>query len=119
MPALSPVLPLCACMACAPPSTESGLTGTKLGCGEGGCGACTVMLSHYEGGKVVHRAVNACLCPLYAIEGMHVVTVEGEALLAPPPPYPLSATPPSPFHQQFSFPFLIPNPLPCRIQNHR
>ncbi|WIA42815.1 hypothetical protein OEZ86_008746 [Tetradesmus obliquus] len=56
---------------------ESGLTGTKLGCGEGGCGACTVMLSHWEGGRVQHRAVNACLCPLYAAEGMHVVTVEG------------------------------------------
>lgn len=27
--------------------------------------------------QVVHRSVNACLCPLYAIEGMHVVTVEG------------------------------------------
>jgi aerobic-type carbon monoxide dehydrogenase small subunit (CoxS/CutS family) len=27
---------------------------------------------------VHHRAVNACLCPLYAVEGAHVVTVEGE-----------------------------------------
>ncbi|EFJ45339.1 hypothetical protein VOLCADRAFT_63971 [Volvox carteri f. nagariensis] len=56
---------------------ENGLTGTKLGCGEGGCGACTVMLSHYEDGRVVHRSANACLCPLYAVEGMQVVTVEG------------------------------------------
>ena len=29
------------------------------------------------GGALRHRAVNACLCPLYAVEGMHVVTVEG------------------------------------------
>ncbi|GFH18705.1 uncharacterized protein HaLaN_15553, partial [Haematococcus lacustris] len=70
---------------------DIGLTGTKLGCGEvrgpllhgrlqlllGGCGACTVMLSHWEAGQVVHRSANACLCPLYAVEGMHVVTVEG------------------------------------------
>ncbi|KAG2484282.1 hypothetical protein HYH03_016926 [Edaphochlamys debaryana] len=56
---------------------DNGLTGTKLGCGEGGCGACTVMLSHFEDGKVVHRSANACLCPLYAVEGMQVVTVEG------------------------------------------
>eukprot|EP00775_Hariotina_reticulata_P000680 gene680-978_t len=56
---------------------ENGLTGTKLGCGEGGCGACTVMVSQWDGSKVQHRAVNACLCPLYAVEGMHVVTVEG------------------------------------------
>ena len=54
-----------------------GLTGTKLGCGEGGCGACTVMVSSWEGGSILHRAVNACLCPLYAVEGMHGVTVEG------------------------------------------
>ncbi|KAL3157593.1 hypothetical protein ABBQ32_012044 [Trebouxia sp. C0010 RCD-2024] len=53
------------------------LTGTKLGCAEGGCGACTVMVSHQAGTKLVHRSVNACLCPLYAVEGMHVVTVEG------------------------------------------
>ena len=56
-----------------------GLTGTKLGCGEGGCGACTVMVSSWDGaaGKPRHRAVNACLAPLYSVEGCHVVTVEG------------------------------------------
>ncbi|KAL2650085.1 hypothetical protein R1flu_018213 [Riccia fluitans] len=56
-----------------------GLTGTKLGCGEGGCGACTVMVSHFDSPRqtVVHRAVNACLAPLYSVEGMQVVTVEG------------------------------------------
>ena len=57
---------------------EAGLTGTKLGCGEGGCGACTVMVSAWRDGAAEHRAVNACLCPLYAVEGTHVVTVEGE-----------------------------------------
>ena len=57
-----------------------GLTGTKLGCGEGGCGACTVMVSSWEQKKLQHRAINACLCPLYAVEGMHVVTVEGAQL---------------------------------------
>ena len=56
---------------------ESGYTGTKLGCGEGGCGACTVMVSSWEDSAICHRAVNACLCPLYAVEGMAVVTVEG------------------------------------------
>ncbi|XP_050111202.1 xanthine dehydrogenase 1-like isoform X2 [Malus sylvestris] len=58
---------------------DIGLTGTKLGCGEGGCGACTVMVSHYdkELKKSFHYAVNACLAPLYSVEGMHVITVEG------------------------------------------
>lgn len=56
---------------------EQGLTGTKLGCGEGGCGACTVMVSSEADGELWHRSVNACLAPLYSMEGMHVVTVEG------------------------------------------
>jgi len=56
---------------------ETGLTGTKLGCGEGGCGACTVMVSRWHEGKITHQALNACLAPLYSIEGCHVVTVEG------------------------------------------
>ncbi|KAG9449498.1 hypothetical protein H6P81_009463 [Aristolochia fimbriata] len=58
---------------------DLGLTGTKLGCGEGGCGACTVMISYYDQQlmKSMHYAVNACLTPLYSVEGMHVITVEG------------------------------------------
>ncbi|CAH2076757.1 unnamed protein product [Thlaspi arvense] len=56
-----------------------GLTGTKLGCGEGGCGACTVMVSNYDvkSKTCVHYAVNACLAPLYSVEGMHVISIEG------------------------------------------
>ncbi|KAL1546681.1 xylitol dehydrogenase [Salvia divinorum] len=58
---------------------DIGLTGTKLGCGEGGCGACTVMISYLDQNlkKCVHLAINACLAPLYSVEGMHVITVEG------------------------------------------
>ncbi|CAH2247060.1 jg23904 [Pararge aegeria aegeria] len=55
------------------------LTGTKYGCGEGGCGACTVMISQYlqPEKRVKHIAVNACLMPLCAIHGFAVTTVEG------------------------------------------
>ncbi|EOA15923.1 hypothetical protein CARUB_v10004017mg [Capsella rubella] len=58
---------------------DLGLTGTKLGCGEGGCGACTVMVSSYDrkSKTCVHYAVNACLAPLYSVEGMHVISIEG------------------------------------------
>jgi len=56
-----------------------GLTGTKVGCGQGGCGACTVMLSQRDQatGTAVHRAVNACLRPLCAVDGQMVTTTEG------------------------------------------
>ncbi|RAL09404.1 xanthine dehydrogenase [Aspergillus homomorphus CBS 101889] len=58
---------------------QDGLTGTKLGCGEGGCGACTVVLQtrHPRSRRLVHRAVNACLYPLVGVVGKHVITVEG------------------------------------------
>src|SRR5277367_1703527 len=58
---------------------EVGLTGTKVGCGQGGCGACTVMLSQRDvaTGAPVHRAVNSCLRPLCAVDGMVVTTTEG------------------------------------------
>ncbi|KAF5273883.1 hypothetical protein FQA39_LY00998 [Lamprigera yunnana] len=55
------------------------LCGTKLGCGEGGCGACTVMVSKYnrKEQKVIHLAVNACLAPVCSMHGYAVTTVEG------------------------------------------
>ncbi|KAL7799885.1 xanthine dehydrogenase [Trichoderma ceciliae] len=56
-----------------------GLTGTKLGCGEGGCGACTIVVSQYNPTtkKIYHASVNACLAPLVSLDGKHVVTIEG------------------------------------------
>ncbi|KAL7297372.1 hypothetical protein TKK_0009757 [Trichogramma kaykai] len=56
-----------------------GLTGTKLGCSEGNCGACTVMISRYDTKKqeIIHLAANACLTPVCAMHGMAVTTVEG------------------------------------------
>ena len=56
-----------------------GLTGTKLGCAEGGCGACTVVISQINPTtkKLYHASVNACLAPLVSVDGKHVITVEG------------------------------------------
>ncbi|KAG8414083.1 hypothetical protein J3458_011735 [Metarhizium acridum] len=56
-----------------------GLTGTKLGCGEGGCGACTIVVSQYNPTtkQIYHASVNACLAPLVSVDGKHVITIEG------------------------------------------
>jgi len=55
------------------------LRGTKIGCGEGGCGACSVLLSRWEKTmkKVVTVSANACLRPLTSLHGYMVTTVEG------------------------------------------
>uniref|UniRef100_M4C5A8 Xanthine dehydrogenase n=1 Tax=Hyaloperonospora arabidopsidis (strain Emoy2) TaxID=559515 RepID=M4C5A8_HYAAE len=62
------------------------LTGTKLGCGEGGCGACTVMVSrfHVSSGRVRHMSVNSCLSPLCAMDMCAVTTVEGVGAITGP-----------------------------------
>ncbi|XP_056392196.1 aldehyde oxidase-like isoform X2 [Hyla sarda] len=55
------------------------LTGTKYGCGEGGCGSCTVMVSriHPVSKKIIHYSANACLLPICALYGAAVTTAEG------------------------------------------
>jgi xanthine dehydrogenase/oxidase len=65
-----------------------GLTGTKLGCSEGGCGACTVVVSQWNPTtkKVYHASVNACIAPLVSVDGKHVVTVEGIGSVKNPHP---------------------------------
>ncbi|MGG7565959.1 xanthine dehydrogenase small subunit [Rhodovulum sp. DZ06] len=54
-----------------------GLTGTKEGCNEGDCGACTVTVTRMEGGVPVRRAVNACIQLMPMLDGAAVTTVEG------------------------------------------
>lgn len=55
---------------------DRGLCGTKEGCNEGDCGACTVVLGGLEEGRLRYRAVNACILFLSALDGKELVTVE-------------------------------------------
>ncbi|HOX27136.1 MAG TPA: FAD binding domain-containing protein [Candidatus Krumholzibacteria bacterium] len=56
---------------------RQGLCGTKEGCGEGECGACTVLLGELSPRGVVYRAVASCLLPVGELPGRHLVTIEG------------------------------------------
>eukprot|EP01087_Luapelamoeba_hula_P011226 TRINITY_DN3023_c0_g1_i3.p1 TRINITY_DN3023_c0_g1~~TRINITY_DN3023_c0_g1_i3.p1 ORF type:complete len:1326 (+),score=239.00 TRINITY_DN3023_c0_g1_i3:151-4128(+) len=55
------------------------LTSSKVGCGQGLCGACTVMVSETEPGtnNVKHRSVNACLFPVVHAHHKAITTLEG------------------------------------------
>jgi xanthine dehydrogenase large subunit len=58
----------------------TGWTGSKEGCAEGDCGACSVAIVDRDAqGKTCYRAINSCLVPLALMAGREVVTVEGIA----------------------------------------
>lgn len=60
-------------------SPKVNLTGTKLSCGEGGCGACTVLWSRFneDTQKIEEIPINSCLRPLCSLDGTAITTIEG------------------------------------------
>jgi xanthine dehydrogenase small subunit len=55
---------------------ERRLTGTKEGCAEGDCGACTVLVGRIADGELVYETVNACIRFMASLDGCHIVTIE-------------------------------------------
>jgi len=53
------------------------LKGTKIGCREGDCGACTLLVGELDNDSVKYRSMTSCLMPLANAAGKHIVTVEG------------------------------------------
>ncbi|MBU6152799.1 MAG: FAD binding domain-containing protein [Bdellovibrionales bacterium] len=57
---------------------ERGLTGTKVVCAEGDCGACTVLVSRFRAGKLQpYQSINSCIAYVYSLHRTHLITVEG------------------------------------------
>ena len=55
------------------------LTGTKIVCAEGDCGACTVLLGYPKAENIKYEAVNSCILNVHQLDGLHVITIEGLA----------------------------------------
>lgn len=53
------------------------LMGTKIGCREGDCGACTVLIGELKDNELHYQSATSCLTPLANINGKHIVTIEG------------------------------------------
>jgi len=56
--------------------TKLGKTGTKEGCAEGGCGACTIVLGELKKSKIIYKAINACIAFVPTLAGKQLILVE-------------------------------------------
>jgi len=61
------------------------LPGTKIGCREGDCGACTILVGELVNDQLTYQSATSCLMPLGNALGKHIVTVEGINLEKPSP----------------------------------
>lgn len=59
---------------------EQRLTGTKIGCREGDCGACTLLVGTLTNDIMEYQSITSCISPLGNAHGKHIVTVEGTNL---------------------------------------
>jgi xanthine dehydrogenase small subunit len=55
---------------------DMGAKGTKEGCAEGDCGACTVVLARLRGGAIAYEPINACILLLGQLDGAELITIE-------------------------------------------
>lgn len=53
------------------------LMGTKIGCREGDCGACTILVGELVNDELIYRSATSCLMPIGNANGKHIVTIEG------------------------------------------
>ena len=53
------------------------MTGTKIGCREGDCGACTILVGEIVNSDMQYESMTSCLVPLGNAQGKHIVTIEG------------------------------------------
>jgi xanthine dehydrogenase small subunit len=56
---------------------ELHLYGTKIGCREGDCGACTILVGEIKDGELKYQTMNSCVMPLGNADRKHIVTIEG------------------------------------------